>query len=88
MCSEASTGLGQEEHRLSAPGLWSAPSLTCSCCWCVHNHTPRRRQWDGMYVLYTYAARRQTARAVQLHLSNPEAGREDDVLRHITFCRM
>jgi small subunit ribosomal protein S6 len=41
-----------------------------------------------MYVLYTYAARRQTARAVQLHLSNPEAGREDDVLRHITFCRM
>lgn len=43
--------------------------------------------WDGIYVLYTYAARRQTARTVQLLLSNPEAGSEDTVLRHITFCK-
>lgn len=46
------------------------------------------RNWDGMYVLFTYAAKRQTARNVQHLLSNPEAGREDDVLRHITFCRL
>jgi hypothetical protein len=44
--------------------------------------------WDGMYVLFTYAAKRQTARSVQLLLSNPEAGSEDKILRHITFCRM
>jgi hypothetical protein len=25
---------------------------------------------------------------VQLLLSNPEAGSEDKILRHITFCRM
>lgn len=43
--------------------------------------------WDGMYVLYTYAAKRQTARNVQLLLSNPEAGSEDKILRHITLCR-
>ena len=41
-----------------------------------------------MYVLYTYAAKRQTARNVQLLLSNPEAGSEDKILRHIPFCRM
>jgi small subunit ribosomal protein S6 len=40
-----------------------------------------------MYVVYTYAASRQTARKVQLLLSNPEAGAEDRVLRHITFCK-
>ncbi|KAG2499030.1 hypothetical protein HYH03_003215 [Edaphochlamys debaryana] len=45
---------------------------------------PIKREWEGIYVLYTYAARRQTARAVQLLLSNPEAGAEDTVLRHIT----
>jgi hypothetical protein len=44
--------------------------------------------WDGMYVLYTYAAKRQTARNVQLLLSNPEAGSEDKILRHITLCRL
>jgi hypothetical protein len=44
--------------------------------------------WDGVYVLYTYAAKRQTARNVQLLLSNPDAGSEDKILRHITLCRM
>lgn len=43
--------------------------------------------WEGIYVLYTYAAKRQTARTVQLLLSNPEAGSEDNVLRHITMCK-
>ncbi len=38
-------------------------------------------------MLYTYAAKRQTARTVQLLLSNPEAGSEDNVLRHITMCK-
>jgi len=48
----------------------------------------KKNNWDGMYVLFTYAAKRQTARSVQLLLSNPEAGSEDKILRHITFCRM
>lgn len=45
------------------------------------------REWEGIYVLYSYLARRQTARAVQQLLSNPEAGAEDTVLRHITLCK-
>eukprot|EP00877_Chromochloris_zofingiensis_P000294 jgi/Chrzof1/10265/Cz04g34230.t1 len=48
---------------------------------------PIKSSWEGIYVLYTYAAKRQTARTVQLLLSNPEAGSEDKVLRHITFCK-
>jgi small subunit ribosomal protein S6 len=46
-----------------------------------------RREWDGIFILYTYAAKRQTARAVQLLLSNPEAGAEDTILRHQTLCK-
>lgn len=56
-------------------------AVTASPCFPCSN-------WDGMYVLYTYAAKRQTARNVQLLLSNPEAGSEDKILRHITLCRM
>jgi len=48
---------------------------------------PIKGQWEGIYVLYTYAARRATVRTVQTLLSNPEAGSEDNVLRHITFCK-
>jgi len=48
---------------------------------------PIKGNWEGIYVLYTYAAKRQTARTVQLLLSNPEAGSEDNVLRHITMCK-
>lgn len=44
-------------------------------------------QWEGIYVLYTYAAKRSTARAVQQLLSNPEAGSEDILLRFTTFCK-
>jgi len=44
-------------------------------------------QWEGIYVLYTYAAKRSTARAVQQLLSNPEAGSEDILLRFCTFCK-
>jgi ribosomal protein S6 len=47
----------------------------------------RHKSWEGVYVLYTYAAKRQTAKAVQLLLSNPEAGSEDKLMRHITFCK-
>lgn len=43
--------------------------------------------WEGIYVLYYYAAKRSTAKAVQLLLSNPEAGSEGNVMRHITLCR-
>lgn len=45
------------------------------------------RYWEGIYVLYTYTAKRQTARTIQQLLSTPQAGSEDNVLRHITFCR-
>eukprot|EP00983_Pelagomonas_calceolata_P089194 1157289-Pelagomonas_calceolata.AAC.3 len=45
------------------------------------------RHWEGIYVLYTYAARRQTARAIQLMLSNPEVGSENVLLRHMTMCK-
>lgn len=49
---------------------------------------PIKNEYEGIYVLYTYAAKRQTAKAVQLLLSNPEAGSEDKLLRHITLCKM
>lgn len=49
---------------------------------------PVKGNWEGVYVLYTYAAKRQTARTVQLILSKPEAGSEDNLLRHMTLCRM
>ncbi|KAF5838767.1 hypothetical protein DUNSADRAFT_2230 [Dunaliella salina] len=48
---------------------------------------PMKTHWEGIYVLYTYAARRQTARAVQLMLSNPEVGSENVLLRHMTICK-
>lgn len=43
--------------------------------------------WEATFVLYTYAARRQTARTVQLVLSRPESGSEGIILRHITLCK-
>ena len=49
----------------------------------ARTHAPSQ----GIYVLYTYAARRATARAVQTLLSNPEAGSEDVLLRFTTFCK-
>ena len=41
--------------------------------------------WDGIYVLYTYAAQRKTSQAVQKLLSTPVVGKEKNVLRHMTF---
>ena len=43
------------------------------------------RFWDGIYVLYTYAAQRRTSQAVQKLLSTPVVGKEKNVLRHMTF---
>lgn len=51
--------------------------LSCTLC----------RQWEGIYVLYTYAAKRQTARRIQQLLANPEAGSENNILRYISFCK-
>ncbi|KXZ47902.1 hypothetical protein GPECTOR_32g515 [Gonium pectorale] len=48
---------------------------------------PIKKEEEGTFVLYTFTAKRQTARSVQLLLSNPEAGAEDTVLRHITTCK-
>lgn len=48
---------------------------------------PIKKMYEGIYVLYNYAAKRQTARVIQSLLSNPESGSEDNVFRHITFCK-
>ena len=66
-----------EALTMPAPPFFHPCLRVCACS-----------NWDAMYVLFTYAAKRQTARSVQLLLSNPEAGSEDKILRHITFCRM
>jgi hypothetical protein len=66
--------------RAGSPAWPPLPADTPSC-------RPLCSNWEGIYVLYTYAAKRQTARTVQLLLSNPEAGSEDNVLRHITMCK-
>ncbi|KAG1677076.1 hypothetical protein FOA52_001246 [Chlamydomonas sp. UWO 241] len=44
---------------------------------------PIKGDWEGIYVLYTYAAKRQTAKNIQLLLSKPEAGSESKLLRYI-----
>jgi hypothetical protein len=62
-------------------------ALVPTTAWLAHHAVLVHSHWEGIYVLYTYAAKRQTARTVQLLLSNPEAGSEDTVLRHITFCK-
>ena len=46
------------------------------------------RFWDGIYVLYTYAAQRRTSQAVQKLLSTPIVGKEKNILRHMTFITM
>lgn len=42
------------------------------------------REWNGVYVLYTYRARRESVKRIQDVLSKPEAGSEAHLLRHIT----
>lgn len=41
--------------------------------------------WEGIYVLYTYAARPSVSQPVQKMLSTPDASNENLVLRHMTF---
>lgn len=48
---------------------------------------PIKSEWEGIYVLYSYACKRQTAKQIQLLLSKPEAGSEGTLLRHITLCK-
>jgi hypothetical protein len=59
------------------------------CCWCLSRMPSSSallcRFWDGIYVLYTYAAQRKTSQAVQKLLSTPVVGKEKNVLRHMTF---
>lgn len=44
-----------------------------------------RRFTEGIYVLYTYTAGPATGQAVQRYLSTPQAGNEQNILRHMTF---
>ncbi len=46
---------------------------------------PIKRFFDGVYVLYTYAAGSDVSQKVQKTLSTPEAGNELNILRHMTF---
>lgn len=45
---------------------------------------PMKKEWNGVYVLYTYRARRESVKRIQDVLSKPEAGSEAHLLRHIT----
>ncbi|KAK9810811.1 hypothetical protein WJX73_009192 [Symbiochloris irregularis] len=47
---------------------------------------PIKGFWEGIYVLYTYTARRSTSVAVQTLLATPPVGEERRVLRFATFC--
>ncbi len=84
---------GRSGHPLPA-GQRSAVNESASApggAECSPAHSARflraRSYWEGVYVVYTYAARRQTAKAVQKLLSTPDVGSEDNILRHITFCK-
>lgn len=46
---------------------------------------PIKGHWEGIYVLYRYAAKRATSQGVQKLLSTPAVGAEQNVLRHMTF---
>lgn len=74
-------------HALHASSNWlisclSSVTLNLHAAACA---SFSRSEWEGIYVLYTYAAKRQTAKNIQLLLSKPEAGSEGKLLRHITF---
>lgn len=43
------------------------------------------RHWEGIYVLYRYAAKRSTAQAAQMMLSKPDIESEGYLLRFMTF---
>eukprot|EP00892_Ulva_mutabilis_P006907 jgi/Ulvmu1/4589/UM002_0318.1 len=46
---------------------------------------PVKGNWEGIYVLFTFLAQPSTAPKVQILLSNPPAGAEDNILRHMTL---
>ena len=46
---------------------------------------PIKGHWEGIYVLYSFFAKRSTTPKVQRLLSTPVAGAEDNILRHMTF---
>mmetsp|Transcript_28816 Transcript_28816/g.81188 ORF Transcript_28816/g.81188 Transcript_28816/m.81188 type:complete len:180 (+) Transcript_28816:155-694(+) len=46
---------------------------------------PMQGHWEGIYVLYTYGAKRQTAKGVQKMLSTPDIESEGYLLRFMTF---
>lgn len=46
----------------------------------IHGH------WSGIYVLYSYGAKRATTPKVQKFLSKSTAGTKSKILRHMTFC--
>lgn len=48
---------------------------------------PIKKFWEGIYVLYEYAAPRRASPAVQKYLSTPIVGAEYNILRHMTFNR-
>ncbi len=70
--------------RVDADDGWLCAALYISDCSPTLLHLPCS-EWEGIYVLYTYAAKRQTAKNIQLLLSKPEAGSEGKLLRHITL---
>lgn len=46
---------------------------------------PVKGNWEGIYVLFSFLAQPITAPKVQILLSNPPAGAEDNILRHMTL---
>jgi small subunit ribosomal protein S6 len=46
---------------------------------------PIKGNWEGIYVLFSFLAGPATAPQVQILLSNPPAGSEDNILRHMTL---
>lgn len=46
---------------------------------------PVKGNWEGIYVLFSFLAQPSTAPKVQILLSNPPAGAEDNILRHMTL---
>lgn len=46
---------------------------------------PVKGNWEGIYVLFSFIAKMSTTPKVQKLLSTPVAGKEDSILRHMTF---
>mmetsp|Transcript_33328 Transcript_33328/g.83518 ORF Transcript_33328/g.83518 Transcript_33328/m.83518 type:complete len:93 (+) Transcript_33328:134-412(+) len=46
---------------------------------------PMQGHWEGIYVLYRYAAKRSTAQVAQRMLSKPDIESEGYLLRFMTF---